>query len=284
MNKIVEALIKNNIEKFVQDYKNTSRQVFLDENGTLIHPGEFGVYREKIVKELLQRFLPAWLAIGTGFIVTSDNERSTQCDLIIYDKNITPVIENSEQRFFPIECVAGVIEVKSKLNKTELKTALIKLAEIKRLREHITSSVYHHVQHTDHTVFNSKSYIYDQIATFLICEEIDMNIEKGMSSFFQDVYKDIDKSLYHNVILSLDDGAFLYHDLQNKMFTYFAYYHYDGPVHAHSFIYPCEDGYNREHIMTFLNFFSNTISSISILFADITNYLGGQRKFNLIDA
>ena len=36
---------------------------------------------------------------------------------------------NVEQRFFPVECVAGVVEVKSRLSKADLKTPLIKLAE-----------------------------------------------------------------------------------------------------------------------------------------------------------
>ena len=33
--------------------------------------------------------------------------------LIIDDKENTPVIENGDQRFFPVECVIGVVEVKN---------------------------------------------------------------------------------------------------------------------------------------------------------------------------
>ena len=109
MNEVFDKLVKSKIEKFVFDYKRLSREVFVNENGDLKHPAEFGIYREKIIKHLIQPFLPSRLAIGTGFIITSKNETSTQCDLIIYDKDNTPVIENEEQRFFPIECVVGVI-------------------------------------------------------------------------------------------------------------------------------------------------------------------------------
>lgn len=57
-------------------------------------------------------------------------------------KEHTPLIENSGQRFFPVECVAGVIEVKSKLTKATLKEALVKLAAIKDLRNDIDSNPY----------------------------------------------------------------------------------------------------------------------------------------------
>ena len=71
------------------------------------------MYRERIVSDLLKPFLPSRLAVGTGFIITHQNKQSTQCDLIIYDKENTPVIENGDQRFFPVECVIGVVEVKN---------------------------------------------------------------------------------------------------------------------------------------------------------------------------
>ena len=113
MNDIFDKLIKSKIEQFKDDYVKLSRQIFVNKDGTLIHPGEFGMYREKIIREFLAPFLPTRLAIGSGFVITAANNISTQCDIIIYDKEHTPVIENGEQRFFPVECVVGVIEVKS---------------------------------------------------------------------------------------------------------------------------------------------------------------------------
>lgn len=119
MNDIFKKLLDRKIDNFIYAYKNLSRDVFVNETGTLIHPGEFGMYREKIVSELLRPFLPSKLEVGTGFIITSKNRISTQCDIIIYDRENTPVIENGEQRFFPVESVVGVVEVKSKLSKLE---------------------------------------------------------------------------------------------------------------------------------------------------------------------
>ena len=142
MNQIFESLIKSKIEKFYNDYIDLSRQIFVNEDGTLIHPGEFGTYREKIIKSLLQPFLPSRLDIGSGFIITAKDNISTRCDIVIYDKANTPVIETEEQRFFPIECVVGVIEVKSKLTKYTFKEALRKLAKIKELKNDIVKCPY----------------------------------------------------------------------------------------------------------------------------------------------
>ena len=274
MNKIFEKLIKSKIEKFVVDYKNLSRQIFLNEEGKLIHPGEFGTYRETIIKKLVEPFLPTRLAIGSGFIITSNDNISTQCDIIIYDKENTPIIETDEQRFFPIECVAGVIEVKSKLTKTQLKEALIKLTKIKNLRNDITSSVYTYKDGNTHIPFNTKINIRDQIATFLICEKVDMDYEQDINTFFKETYKNIDKSLFHNMILSIDDGCFMY---SNGKSIFNSYFNYDEDCFVNELLVPHVLGYNYEHILIFINYLFMLISSVSILYVEMTEYLGSKR-------
>ena len=276
MNNIFDKLVKSKIDKFIYDYKNLSRQIFVDDEGILIHSGEFGVYREKIVKTLIEPFLPSRLAIGSGFIITSDDKISTQCDLIIYDKDNTPIIESEEQRFFPIENVVGVIEVKSKLTKSTLKKALIKLSKIKEMRSSINSNLYIYKRHKINN-FDAKHNVKDQIATFLICENVDLDLDKDMDTFFTDVYKDIDKSLYHNMILSLDNGCFLYCD-NKRTPMYYPYYNYENKRFPNLIIYPSPSGYEQEHILVFVNYFFMLISSISTMHLEITNYLGAQRK------
>lgn len=276
MNEVFDKLVKSKIEKFVFDYKRLSREVFVNENGDLKHPAEFGIYREKIIKHLIQPFLPSRLAIGTGFIITSKNETSTQCDLIIYDKDNTPVIENEEQRFFPIECVVGVIEVKSRLDKSKLKEALIKLSKVKKLRDNVASGIYTYKEKNVDVPFNTKINVKDQISTFLICESIEMNYEKDISTFFNEVYADIDKSLFHNMVLSIDDGCFLYQSTDHKP-MYQSYFDYKKESFCNLFIYPHSLGYNYEHILLFVNYFYLLISSVSVLYIELTEYLGKTR-------
>lgn len=282
MNDIFDKLIKSKIEKFKDDYINLSRQIFVNSDGKLIHPGEFGVYREQIIRDFLSPFLPSRLSIGSGFIITAENNISTQCDIIIYDREHTPLIENGEQRFFPIESVVGVIEVKSKLTKSTFKEALIKLSSIKSLRHDITNNPYIFKDYKDDTVFNAKIKLKDQIATFLICESIDINIEKEIDIIFQNVYEGIDKSLFHNMILDLSKGCYLYFD--GKKPIYYAYYDYTKTSFKNECILPHELGYSMEHILLFLNYFYMIISSVSVMDIEITKYLGIKRiKKSLIE-
>ncbi len=279
MNEIFDKLIKSKIEKIVFDYKHLSREVFVNDDGSLKHPSEFGIYRERIIKDLIQPFLPSRLAIGTGFIITSKNETSTQCDLIIYDKRDIPIIENEEQRFFPVECVVGVIEVKSKLNKSTLKEALVKLSKIKKIRESIATNIYTCKDKNENMPFNTKNNVRDQIATFLVCENIEFNFENDINTFFKDAYLNIDKSLYHNMILSIDDGCFLYNDDKHRP-MYYSYYNYLNEPFCNQFIYPSCYGYEYEHILLFINYFYMIISSSSVLYIDLTIYLGSIRIKN----
>lgn len=284
MNNIFDKLVKSKIEKFTSDYKNLSREVFVDNEGQLFHPGEFGVYREKIVKNLIEPFLPARFAVGSGFIITSKNHISTQCDLIIYDKTNTPTIENNdEQRFFPVECVAGVIEVKSKLNKTSLKEALQKLARIKDLRNDIDiNAQYVYKNYDDKTpLFDTRGSVMNQMTTFLICESIDMNFSQDIKIFFKDTYNGIDASLYHNLILSLNDGLFMYHSEKDQRSLYYPYLNYNDNFN-NEFIEPNQLTFDKEHILTFINFLSAAISNVSILDVDMTHYLGEYRLKNFI--
>ncbi len=275
MNEIFEKLVKSKIEKFEDDYVNLSRQIFVNSEGKLFHPGEFGTYRESIIKEFLSPFLPTRLAVGSGFVITSKNRISTQCDIIIYDKEHTPVIENSEQRFFPVECVVGIIEVKSKLTKSTLKDALIKLSDIKELRNDIGLNPYIYKDYKSDTKFDSKLKVKDQMATFLICESVDIDIEKEFGNLFTNIYEGIDKSLFHNMVLSLSDFCCLYFDGIRPI--YYSYYDYSQPVFKNECILPHELGYPKEHILLFLNYFYMLISSVSIMDIEITNYLGATR-------
>ena len=281
MNEIFIKLIESKIEQFEREYISLSRQIFVNEEGNLIHPGEFGIYREKIIGNFIAPFLPSRLGIGTGFIITSKNRISTQCDIIIYDKDNTPIIENGEQRFFPIECVVGVIEVKSKMTKSKLKEALLKLSKIKELKNDIGTNPYVYRNYKADGIFNPKTYVRDQMATFLICESIDIDIEKEIDTLFASIYKDVDKSLFHNMILALNSGCFLYCD-ESKRPIYHPYFDYDEPVFKNGCIRPNEEGYNKEHIMIFLNYFYMIISSVSVMDIEITNYLGARRPHKTI--
>jgi hypothetical protein len=57
----------------------------------------------------------------------SDGTKSGENDLVIYDKTFTPFIYQDEAtHIFPIECVYGIIEVKSTVSWMILKSLWIK--------------------------------------------------------------------------------------------------------------------------------------------------------------
>lgn len=114
--KIFNLLIDEKIDIFKRGYTAISRNIFINTSGQLLHPGEFGKYREECCKNLLRAFTPKNLDISQGFIISSEDTVSTECDIIIYSNELSPLIENSEhQKFFFSETVASVGEIKSKI-------------------------------------------------------------------------------------------------------------------------------------------------------------------------
>ena len=105
--------------------------------------------------------------------MNSFDEVSTQCDLVIFDGSNTPLIEDSRnKRFFPVESVAAIGEVKSKLSKHDFLSALSKLAAAKATRR------FENPTHVRRKV-DLPDYIhnYDLTVSFLICEKLDFDIK-----------------------------------------------------------------------------------------------------------
>jgi hypothetical protein len=199
-NRIFENILTQEIEDFRNSFANVSKKLFVDDNDKLLHPGEFGMYREAIVRKFLKSFAPGYLGIDQGFLINSNDENSSQCDIILYDSRYTPLLKNKElQRFFPIETVSAIGEVKSNLDFVNFKTALLKLAYAKKMSEYIKnpSIIYRH-QTGD---FSPQTYPYDLITSFLICQKLNFNPKR-----ITEVYDDnIEVRHRHNMILSIED-------------------------------------------------------------------------------
>ena len=107
------------------------------------------MYRERCAKELLELVCNRNIAISDGFMISSENNVSTQCDIIMYQRDTMPVIDNRVANFFPVEIVG-----------------------------------------------------------FLICNDFNFNFE---DLDFENIYEDIPNIRFrHNMILSLQDGLWLY--------------------------------------------------------------------------
>ena len=60
---------------------------------------------------------------------------SGECDVVICDQATPPLLDSKGYRVLPIECVHGVIEVKTDLDRSELRNAVAKIAYIKRFEK-----------------------------------------------------------------------------------------------------------------------------------------------------
>lgn len=101
-NRVFTALANQTIDSFVSAFVALSEEVFYDQKtGKLRHPGEFGAFRERVCADFLRPFIPSYLRVGSGFLINSNDEVSTQCDLVVYDSQYTPLITDAQNsRFF----------------------------------------------------------------------------------------------------------------------------------------------------------------------------------------
>ena len=85
------------------------------------HWGEEGRFKEAILKNILRKFLPKNLSVGTGFILKAtgnndnDNLLSNQLDIIIYDNTLPLLFSEGDFIITTHKCVRGIIEVKSRI-------------------------------------------------------------------------------------------------------------------------------------------------------------------------
>lgn len=200
-NEIYMAIFQRKLNDFVNIFSGDAKKIFHSDlaRNNLIHSGEFGQYRERAVKEVLSVLLKSEYAISDGFIITANNKISTQCDIIVHKKEVPPLISNNIAKMFPVEDVRIIGEIKSDINNlSTFKKILIKLAENKMLLEERKSqSVQRQI--------NQKQY--DTIGSFLVCNKLGFDINE---IDYKKIYKGIPRKFWHNMILSINDGALLY--------------------------------------------------------------------------
>ena len=271
MHQAFSTLLNEKIEVFIYSFSTSARKVFVDPTtGKLFHPGEYGTYREGILREFLRICIPARLDIGTGFLINASGDISTQADIVIYDKSAIPRVESIEQqRFFPVEGVCAIGEVKSRLSKSGLREALNKLARVKAKADIISSNA---VIYRDRAVasqpFDRKNVFYDQLISFLVCEKFDFDVgslSTEVSSWYEDDIKDHHK---HNLVLSISDGLLLYVDVNKKSWMYPSTNRY--PV-KNRFIQPTSSPIVHFHF--FCSYMYSATTSATILFPDMTAYM-----------
>ncbi|MPV71504.1 DUF6602 domain-containing protein [Burkholderia sp. BE17] len=291
----LQALLDEKMRVFADAFVDGSRRLFVDDKGALVHPGEFGSYREAITKDYLSAFVPQRMAIDSGFVVTASGRISTQCDIVIYDRSVTPLLQNDhKQRFFPMESVCAVGEVKSVLSLGDLKTALRKLAGMKSLRDTLYEPSYVHCSKKQGlaSIYEPHRDERDQIVTFLLCEafsfDIADNLEEVLACYMQE-HPQYPSNLRHNFVLSIGDGLLTYLHPSGTLCQFPSrlteVVHFDNTEEPQRVTLEARRMKNRlvmplpgsfEHLRHFSTMMHQALMVVSVLFPDMGRYIQAQ--------
>lgn len=297
MHNAIAAILDEKIFNFREGFLASSRRMFFRLDGSPVHNGEFGGYREELVRTLVAQFVPERMAVDTGFVVTSGGRISTQCDVVIYDRTCTPFIRNADrQRFFPVESVCAIGEVKSILSFAEAKAALRKLAAVKGLRDVLHQPSYVHCAKEEGagSPYQPETDELDQLVSFLVCEKLDFDIRQLLPGLMDCYVEELPHRPFchrHNMLLSVTDGLGGY-VLPNGVL-------YPFPSKSHVSISEGGAGVMRpqrlqnrwlqpaaqsiEHIRHFCSLLHTALAVVSVLFPDLARYIEASEDVAFLD-
>jgi len=276
-NKIYQKIVSHNIQNFLSRYYSVSEWFSTElKDNRHFHEGEFGYAREEAVRILLKKFISNRFECSNGFVLNGSDQQTTQCDAVIYDAQESPLRDTeSAIKFFPCESVVAIGEVKSKLTKTSLKNALIKLAENKKIRNSMIGDA---KTLRPRKRFDPIGNPFDAIFTFLVCESVD-SFDANTADWIEKKYDEnnIPHYLRHNFVLSINDGFLSYcrFDLSDasKIFPGTFYYPIyptaaENPKHKTEKHSCCES-----NVQEFLTCISNALQNADVAYPEPTNYL-----------
>ncbi|MGN7740341.1 DUF6602 domain-containing protein [Pseudomonas sp. 22526] len=275
---VFNALLKERIDIFKSAFSSVSTEVFYDQiTKRLRHTGEYGTFREAIVRDFLKFVVPRSLDLSTGFVITSMNDVSTQCDIVIFDSSMTPLyVEGDRQRFFPIESIFCIGEVKSTLGKSQFADALNKLAKIKILSERISHPTI--IRKGTPGPFDPLNNPNDLVPSILICQKLDFDISNLETEIDAMYDSSIEHRHKHNLILSIDDGVLAYASEGG----FLPYSSLAGINLKHQLFRPTEGGVC--HIRAFAMFVFMITASKTLFYPEISDYLGSLDGRSLIQS
>src|ERR1039458_7428354 len=97
--------------------------------------GTKGDASEHVWLDLLRTYLPERYRAESAHIVDSDDVFSEQIDVVVFDRQYSPLIFNYEgQMIIPAESIYAVFEAKQSLNAAHVEYAQKKVASVRRLR------------------------------------------------------------------------------------------------------------------------------------------------------
>jgi hypothetical protein len=106
-----------------------------DARTLIAHEGEKGGASEDVWRALLRRHLPLRYQVDTGFVVDNEGQFSEQIDIIVFDRQYSPLVfELGTRKIFPAESIYAVFEAKQSAGSKTVAAARRKAASVRRLK------------------------------------------------------------------------------------------------------------------------------------------------------
>ena len=166
------------------------------------HYPTYGQEGEELLIKFLINHLPRRFSATSGFVIDSENKVSKQSDVLIYDAENRPVYRAGERaQIIPADSVAAVIEVKAKLNKSELEDAAKKVASVKSLKRTPVTNIDQPVTFSDLIISTSLGVV------FAFDSETSL---RTLADNLKAVNRDLPRAHWIDVIVVLGKGMISY--------------------------------------------------------------------------
>lgn len=204
-----------NVPELVEEISRELKHNFEKRARLIPHSGEKGEGREAALRQILETYLPGRFGVDTGFVIDSAWEESLQIDVVIYDKNYTPVFEIVEgKRFFPCETVVAVGEVKSAINNDELEDSFNKIESVKERDRFGEPRV---VGPTNYRERLDRQRFHDQILGFIFTGS-SMTAE-NLSESYMEQLESRERHLWPNIYCDFNNLNIGYYEKENRILT-----------------------------------------------------------------
>ncbi|TCL01621.1 hypothetical protein BXY66_2937 [Shimia isoporae] len=270
------------------------------------------MYRERLLENLLKTFLPRHIETGTGFIIGRKGDTSTQVDIVLFDADETPKVEDAAfRRFYPLETIVAVGEVKSSLKKSEIVNVLKKLRKVKELtrdgpetpipvrpswraaevvieqakhriqieqdkkRGHCKKSVSDRMHELLREDYNPIENHWQNKVSFVVCSDIaggSKAMKDEITSFTSRVTSEDEASMDHNMFLSLADGYQTYAH-NGKAHLYPRVMMNDGTTNARATMSFIAADDDCNHIIAFVSDLCSAVSDVAVYPFRITDHV-----------
>lgn len=171
---------------------------------TMPHYGTSGTETENLLNKFLNNHLPRRFAATAGIAIDAEDNISQQFDTLIYDAENNPVYragENLQAQILPSDSIAAAIEVKSNLNKVELKDAAEKIASVKKLKRSPISNQDQHVNFSNFISINCLGVVFAYTSETTL---------KTLAKNLKEINQSLPKSQWIDLVVVLGKGIISY--------------------------------------------------------------------------